>query len=118
MTKDELQQLLGQNLRKYRIERNVTQEALAEEAGISTTYYAALENGRKSPSMLFLRQIADGLNVSIDYLLREEQASYHTKNIAMILEDQPVEIVSSIEKLARLCVNEFADNERTSNRDE
>ena len=38
MTKEEVTALVGANLRKYREANNLTQDELAEQAGISTSF--------------------------------------------------------------------------------
>jgi len=86
----------------------LTQEAVAFKASISVSYYAALENGRKSMSMPVLLQLADALEVSSDCLLRHPNAVHQVKNINLLLENQSYEFISSIEKLVRLCLNEFS----------
>ena len=111
MTKTELSKLIGYNLSKYRLESNLTREQLAEKIGINASYCAALENGKKSMSLLVLWRFADVLNVNVDALMGESHL-HRSKNIAVVLENQSVEFTQSMEKLIRLCVNEFVDNER------
>ena len=43
ISKEELALLIGNNIRKYRLKQNLTQEQLAERVGISTSFYANLE---------------------------------------------------------------------------
>ena len=62
---------LGQRIRETRIGKQLTQEALAERAGISVVYVSELERGIKSPSIDVFYRIALALNVSADYLLRD-----------------------------------------------
>ena len=42
---------IGKNLRKYRLERKLRQEDLAERAGLSTVYIGMVERGEKVPSL-------------------------------------------------------------------
>ena len=42
---------IGKNLRKYRLERNLKQEQLAELVDLSPNYYGAIERGEKIPSL-------------------------------------------------------------------
>lgn len=39
---------IGKNIRKYRKQRGLTLEALAEKVGLSTNYVGALERGEKA----------------------------------------------------------------------
>ena len=57
-----------ENLRKA---RRVTQEKVAELAGISPRFYQ-IEQGRSVPTVLFAHMIAVALDVAIDELLREQ----------------------------------------------
>jgi len=110
MTKNDLLLLVGQNLRKYRTERKLTQEALAGEASISHSHYAALENGRKFMSMLVLRRLADALNVSVDRLLKDSDNFHQIESINSLLENRSDEFIEFIEKMIRFCVDELEHN--------
>jgi len=108
MTNDDLKELVGNNLRRYRLENGLTQEKTAEKAGISVSFYANLEGGKKSMSIFVLRNLADSLGISADYLLHEDCSNSRLHNIEMLLSNQPKELIISIEKLIRLCIVEFA----------
>ena len=58
-------EILKYNLKLYRNMRNLTQEQLAEMAGISTDYISELERGKKVPSIKRLDYIAKALNIEI-----------------------------------------------------
>ncbi len=51
--------------------KKLTQADFAKEAGISTNYYASLEQGKNSPSLELLDRIAKALDVSVLYLLND-----------------------------------------------
>lgn len=42
-------QLLGKNVRKYRIQTGMNQEELAEKVGCSSSHIGQIENNRVSP---------------------------------------------------------------------
>ena len=63
--------VVGSNVRRLRIERKLTQEQLAHEAGIDLTYVGGIERGRRNPSVKVLGQIADALSVHPRELLAE-----------------------------------------------
>ena len=46
-----LSKLIGANIRKYRIQRDVSQEHLALESGIHPAYISKLERGEKCPTI-------------------------------------------------------------------
>lgn len=109
MTKQELMKTVGDNLKRYRDERNLTQEQLAELAGISTSHCANIERGEKAVSIVSLRNLADSLRISTDYLLYEECKDVRIQNIERLLVDQPESVITMLEKLIRLCVEETSN---------
>ncbi|MBR6366080.1 MAG: helix-turn-helix transcriptional regulator [Lachnospiraceae bacterium] len=60
--------LIGENIREVRVEKGLSQEALAERCGFSNTTLSSYENGRREPSLSTIAKIAHGLGVSIDRL--------------------------------------------------
>lgn len=54
---------LGQVVRSLRLERQLTQEALAERAHLHHNYVSLVERGLTSPALDSLRAIADALSV-------------------------------------------------------
>ena len=93
---------LGNNLRRIRKERCKTQKQMAEAIGISTSYYANIETGRKMPSSYILFQIADCLNVTAQSLLTESTPDVLVSGIEASLRNQPLSVLSKIEKILRL----------------
>jgi transcriptional regulator with XRE-family HTH domain len=61
---------LGLNLRKQREAEELTQEALAEKAGLDSTYISGIERGLRNPSVLTLLRIAKALGTSVSELSR------------------------------------------------
>jgi transcriptional regulator with XRE-family HTH domain len=58
---------IGQRLRRLRLERGLSQRALAEP-GVSYAYISRIEAGTRQPSVKALRKLAPKLGVSADYL--------------------------------------------------
>lgn len=56
-------------LKKLRADRKMTQEALAEKAGISRTYLARLELGQQDPTLTTLKSLAKALKVTVATLV-------------------------------------------------
>ncbi len=107
MTKQQLAIIIGKNLLKYRTENNYTQEELAEKVGISTSFYANLERGNKSMSLLVLRNLADALQVSTDALLYECNPQCHMQSIYTILRNKSNSFIIAAEKMIRLLSENF-----------
>jgi transcriptional regulator with XRE-family HTH domain len=57
-------------LREIRQEKGLSQEALADKAGLHRTYISQVERGLKSPSLRSLEQIAQALGVPASALLK------------------------------------------------
>ncbi|MDE7261760.1 MAG: helix-turn-helix domain-containing protein, partial [Oscillospiraceae bacterium] len=63
--------LIGEQITKYRKERNLTQEELGRAVGVSTQAVSRWENGG-APDVALLPAIADKLGVTIDALFGRE----------------------------------------------
>ncbi|WP_129837972.1 XRE family transcriptional regulator [Streptomyces sp. RFCAC02] len=71
---DELTQSLARNLKRLRLERGLTLDALAARAGISRGMIVQIEQARTNPSVGTVVKIGDALGVSIPTLLDFDQA--------------------------------------------
>lgn len=58
----------------WRQYRGLTQQELADAAGIGKSYVSQIESGAKTGSVKCLRRLADALRVDIDDLVVEDQA--------------------------------------------
>jgi transcriptional regulator with XRE-family HTH domain len=66
----DLKEIMAVNLRRKRHDQHLTQEELAERAGLSARYVGAIERGDVSASVTVLGQIAEALGVEPGDLLR------------------------------------------------
>ena len=62
---------IGRNIRKYRLEKKLRQEDLAERANLSINYVGAIERGEKIPALESLITIINALGVSADMILAD-----------------------------------------------
>lgn len=60
---------IGQRIRTVRLERNMTQERLAEAVGVGVTHISHIETGNSIPSVQVLVDIINTLGCSADELL-------------------------------------------------
>jgi len=67
--------ILGKRIRESRISRGFTQLELADRAQIGVVYLSEIERGIKMPSMNIFVKLIDALEVSADYVLRDELPS-------------------------------------------
>lgn len=62
---------IGKNIRRFRTEKKMRQEDLAERAGLSTNYIGMVERGEKIPSLESFIGIVNALGVSADMILAD-----------------------------------------------
>lgn len=67
--------MIGQQIRKYRKQRGLSQEELAERVYISTTHMSHIETGSTKLSLPVLVDIAAVLETGVDALLRVDDTA-------------------------------------------
>lgn len=60
---------IGKRIQNLRKERNLTQQELAEELGISPNMVAKVESGLRIPSIDMFVVMAEYFEISLDYLV-------------------------------------------------
>lgn len=68
----DIRKTMGANLRRIRLQAKLSQEELADRAGIDRTYMSGLERGLRNPSLLVMERIAQALGASIADLVTEQ----------------------------------------------
>ena len=63
--------LFGECLRRLRLDREWSQEQLAERAGVTLNYVGNLERGEQGPSLHILIRLARALSIDVPTLLAE-----------------------------------------------
>ena len=71
----------GQNLKKVRTERGISQEELAKSAGVHSVQFSRYERGQSAPSIEVVQKIAQTLEISIDQLVFGDQDEVSEKSI-------------------------------------
>jgi len=66
---DDILKKIGDNIRKYREIKAVTQEELARYCKLHRNYIGSVEKGERNLSILSLQKIANGLNIKTERLL-------------------------------------------------
>ncbi len=64
--------VFGENLRKYRINRGISQEKFAEMCDLHRTYISDVERAQRSISLGNVQRIADALEIETYKLFLEE----------------------------------------------
>ena len=68
MNKEPILLTFGKNVQKYRISQGLSQEKLAELAGVHRTYIGMIERAEKNITLCNIEKIAKGLNITISEL--------------------------------------------------
>lgn len=80
-------------MKEKRKDKKLTQADFSKLAGVSTNYYASIEQGKNSPSLELLNRIAEALGVSVLYLLNDR------------IDDMESRVESEVERLKKLFKN-------------
>ena len=59
----DLQRIVGRNLRAYREERGLSQEAFADVLGVHRTYMGGVERGERNLTLKSVERIADRIEL-------------------------------------------------------
>lgn len=77
---------IGKNIRKYRKERGLTQDVLAEKTDLSTNHLGAIERAEKNLTLANLINIANALDITTDMLLCDEIRNGYKVKVSIISE--------------------------------
>jgi transcriptional regulator with XRE-family HTH domain len=69
----EAQKFFGANLRRIRLEKQMTQEKVAEIAGLHPNYVGSVERGKRNISICNIARIAAALGITMSELLAEAE---------------------------------------------
>lgn len=62
----------GKNLKRLRVQKNISQEEFAAKTELDRTYISGLERGKRNPSFLTLIKLAQTLDVPVGQLFNGE----------------------------------------------
>ena len=68
--------IFGEVLRRYRSDRNISQEELAHRAEVDRTFVSRLERGVRQPTITTLIGLGQALGVSAADLVQEAEKEY------------------------------------------
>jgi transcriptional regulator with XRE-family HTH domain len=103
-----IRQVLALNLKKNRQKCGLTQEKLAEKAGISAHYLAMVEVAKKFPTPEMLDRLAEALDIETVQLF---DISATPEGILLHLEQS---IISNIEHIVSVTIKQTLSNELRS----
>lgn len=61
---------LGENLKRIRTKKNITQTELAKTLGVDKSFVSNIENGKTNPTLSTITNIANALGMSSNDLLK------------------------------------------------
>lgn len=70
ISKHRILNIFGDNVRKYRKQLGVSQEGLADKAGLHRTYIGMIERAEKNITLVNMERIANALNVNLENLIK------------------------------------------------
>lgn len=70
---DEIDKKVGLNIRLERVKRGISQEILADMAGIARSTMGIIERGEQSPSLQTVAKVANALQIDIYKLFLFEE---------------------------------------------
>lgn len=101
-------ELIGQRLRTYRREAGLTQESLAEKAGLHPTYIGQIERGEKNLTVVTLEKLLNAMSVSFSdffaFMASQKHAvTYADRCYELLLGCSPVDQEKIYKLLLDLC---------------
>jgi transcriptional regulator with XRE-family HTH domain len=76
----DMRRLVGQNLKRIRLKKGLTQEQFSDISGFSQQYISGLEGGHRNPTVVTVYEIAVALGVSHLDLLRPTKIGRRSLN--------------------------------------
>lgn len=67
--KNDLNSSISQNIKKYRLLNNMTQEQLAEQLGLDTQYYSQLERGERNFTIEKIAALCSIFHIGIEKII-------------------------------------------------
>lgn len=104
---------IGQRIRKIRKAQGLSQETLAEQAGISVTHMSHIETGNTKLSLPVLVDLAEILDVRTDDLLYDGISAERSSTIDEIVQilntctAQQLKIIKNILKTTKISLEQY-----------
>ena len=93
---------LGVKVKAIRNEKGMTQDELAEKCNLSSVYIGYVENAKRQIGLTALINIADSLNIGLDYLIGNHAFSLNDELLSDCTEFQKqiiFEIIKSVKEI-------------------
>lgn len=97
--------IIGERLKQARLNKNLTQEKLAEKLDVSVAFLSRIERGSSHINLTRLNQICTILNISESEILNgasKDSSLYLSKDFSNLLKNCPPEKINLIYKVAKV----------------
>ena len=97
---------IGDNIRKIRIAKKLSQKEVIMNANIDTAQYSRIENNKTEPSLTTIEKIAKALDISLSELFAEREKEIETMNSGMRAITEKMSQIESLseEESSAICV--------------
>lgn len=92
---------IGEKIRKYRKEKGISQEELAEKVGISVTHMSHIETANTKLSLPVFVSVAEALGLKLDDLLKDKSPECE----ANVVEELTELVLESTEREMRIILD-------------
>ena len=99
--------IIGERLKKARLDKNLTQEMLAEKLDVSVAFLSRIERGSSFINLKRLNQICSILEISEGEILNgvsNDSNTYLNKDLSNLIKNCPPEKVNLIYNIAKVIV--------------
>lgn len=93
---------VGDNIKRFRIEKGMKQKELAEKVGVTSHTIQNYENNRREPNIEMLKNIANILNASLDVLCDMKEKTHKS-----LEEYTNLELIQLIEKASKILEDRY-----------
>ena len=113
--------IMGERIKKARLEKQLTQENIAEKLDVSVAFLSRIERGSSHINLKRLQQLCSILDVSEGYLLSgtsEDSKNYLNKDFQELLEKCNPEQLKLLSKVLNISIDELLNNKVLEEHDE
>lgn len=100
--------IIGERLRNYRLQAGLSQDQLAERAGMHPTYIGQVERGEKNATLVSVEKIANALNLPLQKLFEnisaEGKASEVPAECYRLIQSQSVKKQEQLFELLKIVI--------------
>jgi len=107
--------VFGKRLKEIRKKAHITQQQLGDMVGVTKVSICCYENGTRTPTLETLIDLADSLNVQLNYLLGVDALAIDedNKNNTLNIAKDEIELIRELRKHIKLYEKMLDDPKRT-----